>query len=102
MKKINPSIGGYFKHNNLVYLAKEPVEPGFCAGCCFHSRFKAHTECSAPNGLNCSGKIFEDVTGRVEVELIDERAHGFFKFFVIVAIWLAVIVYTVIEYNKYN
>jgi len=46
--------------------------------------------------------IFEDVTDNVEVELIDERFKGFFKFFVIVAIWLAVIVYTVINYNKYN
>jgi len=102
MKYIKPKIGGYFKYDNLIYLAKELIEPHYCVGCCFHSLMKGHSECSAPNALNCKGMIFEDVTDNVEVELIDERFKGFFKFFVIVAIWLAVIVYTVINYNKYN
>jgi hypothetical protein len=73
---INPSIGGYFRHNNLIYLAKEPTEQGSCAGCCFHRKYNKHTECDSPNALNCSGKIFQDVTENIEVELVEGTNHG--------------------------
>jgi hypothetical protein len=101
-QKYNPPIGGYFKHEGRIYIADEPDEHGKCFGCCFYRIYGNHFECWAPP-VNCAGKIMVDVTDVVDAELIEEydsRGIGFAKFFVAMAIWIAVIIYTVIKYNS--
>jgi len=73
--RINPSVGGYFKHEGRIYQAKKATELGKCYECCFHKLFGNHYECWAPP-VNCAGKIFEDVTDTVDVELVDDKKYN--------------------------
>lgn len=71
MKRINPSTGGYFKHEDKVYLAMVPEEYGTCKGCDFKIDF-----CQAPDNLCCSGRIYKDVTDTITDELVDDRKYN--------------------------
>lgn len=68
MKKINPSYGGYFKHEGKIYKAMEPEDWGTCKGCDFKP-----DGCKAPDNLCCSGRIYKDVTDTITDELVDSE-----------------------------
>jgi len=74
-KRINPSIGAYFKDEGRIYQAKESKDIGQCFGCHFNRLFENHHECWAPPVL-CSGKIFEDVTDTIDVELVEDKKYN--------------------------
>lgn len=92
---INPPVGGYFKHEERIYKAIASDAHG-CNGCCFQN-----PTCSAPIGLDCTGRIIKDVTGSKEllnVELIDIPAEKRTILPVVIfllAFWTTVIIYLI-------
>lgn len=80
-KQIRPTLGGFFKENDKIYLAKKASVPATCVGCCFYSRFPAHSECSGPDNLVCKDLIFEDVTDSVIEQVIESDKYGCFPLF---------------------
>jgi hypothetical protein len=48
------------KHEGKTYC-KQPAT-NLCVGCDFWNDFKGHTECHAPNELQCGSSIYKEVT----------------------------------------
>jgi hypothetical protein len=90
MKMIRPSAGGYIKKDNLIYLAKPHSEKDTCSSCAFHN----FSDCS---NIDCThgNVIFEDVTDRIEVELVEEF-NGFGRFTLVVGAVVVIVVIVVI------
>jgi|GEM_PF-3930814 len=86
MKQIKPSAGGYIKKDNLIYLAKPVGENDNCVGCAFHN----FGDCS---DIDClyGNVIFEDVTDKITVELVEEQRGGFAPFIGLVLVILVAV-----------
>jgi len=97
MKTIDPKIGAYFKNSGKTYLSAKLVIG--CNECCFNKYLHSQRYCSAPENLNCEGRIFKDVTGMTDamgVELIDtpkkEKTSIWPLVVFLVAFWALVII----------